>query len=103
MEDSMYEIMTIVLGIASMFVVVGAIAYFLQNKAKREGNLFTQPPSLKTKIIAFILAIVFGSLFLLEILYEDRFHTVFPILSVVLFLYSLGYSRFIKTIQKWKE
>ena len=99
----MYEVMTIVLGIVSMFAVVGVIAYFLQNRAQRKGNLFTQPPNLKTKIIAFILAIVFGSLFILEILYEDRFHIVFPILAVMLFIYSVGYGRFLEAIQKWKE
>ncbi len=97
---NMYEIMTIILGLGGMFVIVGGIAYLLQNRAKKEGNLFTQPAGVKTRIVAFILGLVFAGFFLLEILYEDRFHAVIPFLAVLLFAYSLGFNRFIEVVQK---
>lgn len=96
----MYEIITIILGLAGMFAIVGGVAYFLQNRSKKEGNLFTQPVSLKTRIIAFILGLVFAGFFLLEIIYEDHFHIVMPFLAVLLFAYGLGFNKFIETVQK---
>jgi phosphatidylglycerophosphate synthase len=99
----MYEIMTILLGLIGMFVIVGGIAYFLQNRAKKEGNLFTQPATLKTRITAFIFGMIFTGFFLLEILYEDRFHIVMPLLAVFLFAYALGFNRIIESFQKNKK
>jgi drug/metabolite transporter (DMT)-like permease len=97
---NMYEVITIVLGLVGMFIIVGGIAYFLQNRAKKQGNLFTQPASPGTRIVAFISGLIFAVFFLLEILFEDRFHFVMPFLAILLFAYSLGFNRFIEAVQK---
>ena len=96
----MYDIITIVLGLIIMFAIVGGVAYFLENRAKKKGNLFTQPASLTSRIVAFLLGLIFAGSFVVEILYTDRFHVVIPILAVLLIAYSLGFNRLIATIQK---
>jgi hypothetical protein len=92
--------MTIVLVLAGAFAVVGGVAYFLQNRAKREGNLFTQPASRSTRIFAFLVGLLFAGFFVLEILSADRFHIFLPILAVALFAYSLGFNRMIESLLK---
>jgi len=96
----MYDLITIILGLVGMFVIVGGIAYVLQNRAKKKGNLFTQPASSMTRIVAFIFGLIFAGFFLLEILYEDRFHVIMPFLAILLFAYSVGFNRFIEIVQK---
>lgn len=99
----MYDLITIVLGIAAMFVVVGGLAYFLQNRARRRGNLFTQPASRSSRITAFVLGPVFAGMFYLEISYADGFHVVMPVLAILLIAYSLGFNRLIEYLQRMDE
>lgn len=96
----MYEIITVLLGLLGMFAVVGGIAYFLQNRAKKIGNLFTQPISRFSRILAFIFALVFAGVFLIEFGYSDRYHVILPFISFFLLAYSLGFNRFVEAIQK---
>jgi hypothetical protein len=96
----MYDLITILLGILGMFVIVGGIAYWLQNRAAKQGNLFTQPASRPQRVLAFMLGLVFAAVFVFEISSYDKFHVVMPLLAVLLFAYSLGFNRLIKIVQR---
>ena len=96
----MYEITTIVLVLVGAFAVVGGVAYILQNRAKKEGNLFSRPVSPSSRIVALILGLIFAGFFWMEITYAGKFHIVMPILAVLLIAYSLGLYRIVENIQK---
>ena len=99
----MYDIMTIVLGIAGMFAIVGAVAYFLQDRANRKGNLFTGTATPGARIGAFILGLLFAAAFAAELLFADRVHLVLPLLTILLIGYSLGLSSLIEWFQGGRE
>ena len=95
---SVYAIVTIILVLGGAFAVVGGIAYFLQTRAKREGNLFTQPASRSTRILAFLLGLVFAGFFVMEIMSAPKFHVIMPVLAFSLIAYSLGFNRLVESL-----
>ena len=95
-----YALITIILVLLGAFAVVGGVAYFLQSRAKREGNLFTKPASPSSRIFAFLTGILFGGFFLMEISLVGKSHLILPVLSVLLLIYSMGGYRLIESLQK---
>jgi uncharacterized membrane protein HdeD (DUF308 family) len=100
---NMYGLLIIVLGLVGMFVIVGGVAYFLQNRANRNGNLFTRAASPSARILAFLLGLLFGCIFIYEYFYTQSYSIEFPILAFALLAYALGAGRILEEIQKIKH
>jgi hypothetical protein len=96
----MYDLMAIIAGciIGIGFLVI--VARILENRAKAKGSLFTQPPTTLGRIGSVLLALLFGGLFLAEILFKDTYHVIFPILSFALFIYAFGATKFLSNLQR---
>ncbi len=95
----MNDLGLVLIGLFVGIIFLVVIANFLQKKADNEGNLFTGPSSPTMRIIAFIFGVLFGVIFLLEILFSDHFLIVMPVLSIALLAYSLGIKQIIKVLQ----
>jgi hypothetical protein len=52
------------------------------------------------RILALILGLGFGGLFVAEILWMDKFHLVFPAISVAGIAYSLGGTKLLQGLQR---
>ena len=95
----MNDLAMVIGGLFVGVLVIYIIANFLQRKSKEEGNLFTGPPSPTMRVIAFIFGLLFGGIFLLQVLFSNRFLIVMPILSVALLAYSFGINKIINRLQ----
>lgn len=76
--------------------------YFLDRRTRKEGLLFTQPPSTKSRLFAFLIGIVLGcALIILGIIgYLESYEAVLlAIAAIALFAYSLGIDRPLAQIQ----
>jgi len=95
----MNDLAMVIGGLFVGVLVIYIIANFLQRKSEEEGNLFTGPPSPTMRVIAFIFGFLFGGIFLLQVLFSDRFLIVMPVLSIALLAYSLGINQIINRLQ----
>jgi hypothetical protein len=76
--------------------------YLLDRRTKKEGLLFTQTPSTKSRIFAFLIGILLGGAFIIiwVIGYRESYETVIlAITSIALIAYSLGIDRPLVQIQ----
>jgi hypothetical protein len=93
------------INIAITFVIANLlfhIIYLLDRRTKSEGILFSQPPSLKSRIYAGLLGIILGGWFI--IIWLSGLHIsgemlLLPIGSVALFGYSIGIDKPLQQIQ----
>ena len=83
-----------------VLVVVFGMIFYLDRRVKNRGSLFTGTPTAGMRILAFILGLGFGGLFVAEILWMDRFHLVFPVISVAGIAYGLGATRLLQGLQR---
>jgi hypothetical protein len=87
------------------YIVVSFIFHFiylLDRRTKKEGLLFTQPPSTKSRIFAFLIGIVLGGSFIVTwvIGYRESYEAaILAIASIALIAYSLGIDRPLAQIQ----
>jgi O-antigen ligase len=95
----MYDLMGIIAGLSIGIGFLVIVARILENRAKAHGSLFTQPPTPRGRIGSVFLALLFGGMFLAELLFQDSYHVVFPILSLALFFYALGATKFLSNLQ----
>jgi len=88
---------------AIVLVVFFGFVYWLDRRTKAKGSLFMGRPTMTMRILALILAIVFGGAFVVEILSMDEFHVVLPILAIAALAYSLGATQLLAGIQAASE
>ena len=87
------------------YIVVSFVFHFiylLDRRTKKEGLLFTQPPSTKSRIFAFLMGILLGGAFIIiwGIGYRKSYETaILAIASIALIAYSLGIDRPLAQIQ----
>ena len=93
------DLAVVLLGLFIGILLIGFVAYLLQNRATRKGNLFTEPASPFLRILAFIFGLIFGVFFIMQILFLDSYLVIMPILSIALIAYSLGANQIIKAFQ----
>lgn len=99
MSDTTIAILGVVVVIGLLIVVASA----LDRRSKTKGSLFTRKPSPTMRIIAILLGLLFGGIFVAEFLWSDSIHIVPPILAVVLLAYAFGAEKLIKKIQEKSE
>jgi hypothetical protein len=92
-----------VLGVILVLAVLIAVASALDKRSKTKGNLFTGKPSRTTRIIAILLGLLFGGIFVAELLWYTVIHIWPPILAVALLGYGFGAEKLINTIQGKKD
>jgi hypothetical protein len=85
-----------VVGILGILVIVASA---LDRRSKTKGNLFTAKPSPTMQIIAIFLGLIFGGIFVAELLWSDIIHFLPPVLAVALLGYAFGAEKLIKSIQ----
>ena len=83
-----------------VLVVFVGIVFYLDRRAKNRGSLFTGAPTAGMRILALILGLGFGALFVAETLWMDQFHWVFPVISVAGIAYGLGATRLLQGLQR---
>jgi hypothetical protein len=99
----MNDLVLVLGGLVGGIFVIYLIASLLQNKANAGGNLFTGQPSPKSRVIAFVFAVLFGGIFLLQYFTSDQFLIIMPVLSLALLAYSFGFTKFIRAIQRMDD
>ena len=91
------------IGVLGVIVVLGiliGVASVLDRRSKTKGNLFTGKPTGTMRIIALLLGLVFGGIFIAELLWSESIHLLPPILAVALLGYSFGAEKLMRTLQK---
>ncbi len=102
MEGMATLILNLFLLVVAIGILIGAASY-LEQRAKKKGNLFSGRASPPARIIAFIFGIAFGGLTIYEALSFNEYQVVFPILALACFAYSLGWNNLMDSIQKPKK
>ncbi len=92
-----------ILGTILILGVLVGVASALDKRSKTKGNLFTGKPSGTTRIIAILLGLLFGGIFVAEALWSSVVHIVPPILAIALLGYAFGAEKLIKDIQGSRE
>lgn len=90
-------------GILGVIVVLGilfGVAWALDRRSKTQGNLFSGPPTRTMRIIAFLLGLIFGGIFIGELLGSERIHLLPPIIAIAAFGYSFGAEKLMRRLQK---
>jgi uncharacterized membrane protein AbrB (regulator of aidB expression) len=82
-----------------LVVFVGIVVY-LDRRSKSKGSLFTGKPTMGMRILALLLGIVCGGVFVVELLASERFHLIFPILAIAGIAYGLGATALLKGLQQ---
>jgi hypothetical protein len=91
------------IGVIGVIVVLGiliGVAWALDRRSKTKGNLFTGKPTRTMRIIAFLLGLIFGGIFIGELLGSERVHLLPPILAVAALGYSFGAEKLMRILQK---
>jgi hypothetical protein len=96
----MYDLFAILAGLILGIGLLVFVARALERRANSEGPLFTQPPSARSQVGSLILGLIFVGVFLAEAVFQDRYHVVFPILSLALFAYAIGAYQLLSRIQR---
>jgi hypothetical protein len=94
------------IGIIGVVIALGllvAVAYFLQNRSRTHGNLFTGKPSLTGRIIAIVIGLPLVGISAYEFLTQPLFHPVLGIVGIACLLYGVGINSFMKVIQGEKS
>ena len=78
--------------LVAIIAVVFTIIWWLDQRVKKRGPLFSGPPSLQLKILALVLGFLFGALFVFY-LSKGSLSIPFIIVSVALIAYGLGWDR----------
>lgn len=84
----MNDLITMIVGIAGLFVILSGAAYFLQPVSMKKNGFFNTPPPASVKITAFLIGMLFLTLFLLEFLFVTTWHLILPVLATLLLVYS---------------
>jgi hypothetical protein len=92
-----------ILAVIGLLVALVVVASALDRRSKSKGNLFTQPPSPTMRILAILLGLIFGGIFVAEMLWSEIIHIWPPILAVALLAYAFGAEKLIVAIQKMRE
>ena len=79
------------------------VAKYFEQRSKNQGALFTRSPSRSSRILAFLLAILFGGASLLQILSTERVSVVLPFLSLIALLYAFGATKTLTGLQSRKN
>ena len=95
----MNDIVLIILVLGGALGILILVASALQRRSKTKGNLFTTKPSPGMRIIAILLGVIFGGIFLAEFFWSRTIHIVPPFLSVALFGYAFGAEKLIESVQ----
>ena len=80
--------------IVVIFILVAVVRLI-----ERGGPLFTGPATPRMRIIALLLGILFGGLFLWELISSETFRILWPILAIALISYSAGAYRLLRWLQ----
>lgn len=93
------ENLLIVLGV--VIIIFGAI-WIMDRRVKRDGNLFAKPPTIKMRLFAGLLGLVFGIVFIYELADSSSIHFMFPLAAFALIAYSFGATDLLIAIQGGK-
>jgi hypothetical protein len=96
----MYDLITILAVVSLGIALLVYVGKTLERRAKAQGPLFTQKPSSRNRIGAFIVGFLFGGIFLAELFFSNQYHFFFPIISVAAFAYAFGAYKLLYGIQK---
>jgi hypothetical protein len=98
-EILMNDIGLVLLGLFFGILFIYVIASIIQNRVNKTGYIFTPNPSPALRILAFVFGLLFGGVFLVDLLTSDRFLVIMPVLSFVLLAYSLGATKVLNSLQ----
>jgi hypothetical protein len=96
----MDETTIVILGIILVFGMLIGTAYALNRRLKRRRYLFTGRSSGGLRVLALLLGLLFGGIFVGELIGSNRIHLWPPILAVILCGYGFGAEKLLKMIQK---
>jgi hypothetical protein len=88
-----------VLGVGLVLGILIVVASALDKRSKTKGNLFTGKPSRTMRVIAILLGLLFGGIFVAELLWSMVIHIWPPIVAVALLGYGFGAEKLMNTIQ----
>jgi hypothetical protein len=95
------------LGILGVIVVLGilfGVAWALDRRRKTEGDLFTGKSTRTLRIIAFLLGLIFGGVFIADLLGPDgKARRLYLIIAIAAFAYTLGADTLMRRLQKSKD
>jgi hypothetical protein len=89
----------------NLLIVVGVVAFvflfiaYLDIRVRKQGNLFSKPPTITTRIFAGFLGLVFGTFSLYHIVEMRSIEVVLLLPAIALIAYSLGATDFLIQMQ----
>ena len=86
--------------VLAVIVIAGAIVYMLDRRTKQKGALFSGTRTPTMRILASLLAVIFGGIFVSELSSAGSVHCVFPVLCVAASGYALGAIGLLRTLQQ---
>ena len=84
--------------LAIVAILAFPIIFLMQRRLKTHGALFTGPATPLMRVIALLVGILFGALFIMDVA-SGSIHYLWPILSLALLAYALGASRWLNVLQ----
>ena len=85
MSDSTTLLITVII-VGVIFLVIHQI----DRRSRRDGGMFIRSPSVTMRIFAGLLGLVFGVVFIYEMVSSDFIHFIWPVVSLALIAYSIG-------------
>ena len=99
----MSDLITMIVGIAGLFVILSGAAYFLQPVAMKKNGFFNTPPNASVKITAFMVGMLFLAFFLIEFLFGTTRHLILPVLATLLLVYSFYGEKIITALENRRK
>lgn len=99
----MSDLITMIVGIAGLFVILSGAAYFLQPVSMKKNGFFNTPPPASVKITAFMVGMLFLAFFLLEFLFDTTRHLILTVLAILLFVYSFYGERILTALENRRK
>lgn len=84
----MKEALILVLVIVGAFALIGWLSNLFQRRFNLRSTPFSPRVTKRSRGIAIIAAFVFGSIYLIEITFLGKFHSIFLLIAVIALVYS---------------
>ena len=93
--DALSTLLLALIFIGGPFLLI----WLMGRRADKHGALFTGPATRGMRIFALLLGLVFGALFLAQLLSSDSFSLLFAALAIACLAYALGTGRLLRMMQ----
>jgi len=84
----MKDAIVLILIIVACFAIVGWLSRLFQRRFNLQRNAFIPRVTKRSRAIAIIAAFVFGLIYLIEITFLGKFHSIFLLIAVIALVYS---------------